>query len=215
MKLLIVDDEKLTREGIRDSLGLESLGISQVLLEDDGIHGLKTALEERPDIVLTDVRMPRMNGVQMAERILKELPGTSIIFMSAYSDKEYLKAAIKLKALGYVEKPLDMEELASAVKEAVDSSRNEKISQAAARLQEKEQLGHLSLLLSQPEEESLIKAGQLAADLGLLSPIPPASAALSLTVSLPYPHCRRNRWTESGIILWSISHPWTYPRPMC
>ena len=117
--------------------------------------------------MLTDVRMPRMNGVQMAERILKELPGTSIIFMSAYSDKEYLKAAIKLKALGYVEKPLDMEELASAVKEAVDSSRNEKISQAAARLQEKEQLGHLSLLLSQPEEESLIKAGQLAADLGL------------------------------------------------
>ena len=167
MKLLIVDDEKLTREGIRDSLGLESLGISQVLLEDDGIHGLKTALEERPDIVLTDVRMPRMNGVQMAERILKELPGTSIIFMSAYSDKEYLKAAIKLKALGYVEKPLDMEELASAVKEAVDSSRNEKISQAAARLQEKEQLGHLSLLLSLPEEESLRKAGQLAADLGL------------------------------------------------
>ena len=49
----------------------------------------------------------------------------------------------------------------------MDSSRNEKISQAAARLQEKEQLGHLSLLLSQPEEESLIKAGQLAADLGL------------------------------------------------
>ena len=45
MKLLIVDDEKLTREGIRDSLNLESLGISQVLLEDDGIHGLKTALE--------------------------------------------------------------------------------------------------------------------------------------------------------------------------
>ena len=60
-----------------------------------------------------------------------------------------------------------MEELASAVKEAVDSSRNEKISQAAARLQEKEQLGHLSLLLSQPGEESLMKAGQLAADLGL------------------------------------------------
>lgn len=216
MKLLIVDDEKLTREGIRDSLGLESLGISQVLLEDDGIHGLKTALEERPDIVLTDVRMPRMNGVQMAERILKELPGTSIIFMSAYSDKEYLKAAIKLKALGYVEKPLDMEELASAVKEAVDSSRNEKISQAAARLQEKEQPG--------PSEPPAVPARGGKSYKGrtawrrtwvFLSPIPPASAALSLTVSLPYPHCRRNRWTESGIILWSISHPWTYPRPMC
>ena len=66
-----------------------------------------------------------------------------------------------------MEKPLDMEELATAIREAVDSSINEKMSQAAARIQEKEQLGHLSLLLSQPGEESLIKAGQLAAGLGL------------------------------------------------
>ena len=212
MKLLIVDDEKLTREGIQDSLSLKSLGISRVLLEDDGIHGLKTALEEHPDIVLTDVRMPRMNGVQMAERILKELPTTSIIFMSAYSDKEYLKAAIKLKALGYVEKPLDMEELASAIKEAVDSSRNEKMSQAAARLQE--------VLLSTasfcPSQGRRALSGQDSSQptWAFPSPIPPASAALSLTVSLPYPHCRRNRWTESGIILWTISHLWAYPRPM-
>lgn len=167
MKLLIVDDEKLTREGIRSSLDLENLGITQVLLADDGIHGLETALRERPDIVLTDVRMPRMNGVQMAERMIKDLPKIAVIFMSAYSDKEYLKAAIKLKALEYVEKPLDMEELAAAVREAVENCKNEKQSQAAARLQEKEQLSHLSLLLSQPGEESLNKAWQLVQDLGL------------------------------------------------
>ena len=47
-----------------------------------------------------------MTGVEMAERILKEDPDVSIVFMSAYSDKEYLKAAIKLKAVSYVEKPL-------------------------------------------------------------------------------------------------------------
>ena len=51
MKLLIVDDEKLTREGILKSLPLEKLGIHQTFLADDGIHGLKTALEQRPDIV--------------------------------------------------------------------------------------------------------------------------------------------------------------------
>ena len=167
MKLLIVDDEKLTREGIRSSLDLEYLEITEVWLEDDGIHGLETALKEHPDIVLTDVRMPRMNGVQMAERILKDLPGTAVIFMSAYSDKEYLKAAIKLKALEYVEKPLDMEVLSAALKEAVDNRRKAKLSQAAARIQEKEQLGHLSLLLSQPGEENLNKARQLTAELGL------------------------------------------------
>ena len=119
MKLLIADDEKLTREGIRDSLDLEALGISGVFLADDGVHGLETALEELPDIVLTDIRMPRMNGVQMAEQILAANPGTVIIFMSAYSDKEYLKAAIKLKAVSYVEKPLDMKELKLALGEAV------------------------------------------------------------------------------------------------
>ena len=167
MKLLIVDDEKLTREGIRARLDLESLGITQVLLEDDGIHGLESALKEHPDIVLTDVRMPRMNGVQMAEKILRELPGTAVIFMSAYSDKEYLKAAIKLKALGYVEKPLNMEELAAAVKEAVDNCRHEQLGQAAARIQEKEQLRHLSLLLSQPGEDSLDKARRLCEELNL------------------------------------------------
>ena len=117
MKLLIADDEKLTREGIRDRLDLQGLGISGVFLADDGVHGLETALKESPDIVLTDIRMPRMNGVQMAEQILAANPGTVIIFMSAYSDKEYLKAAIKLKAVSYVEKPLFSRNLSSCRQE--------------------------------------------------------------------------------------------------
>ena len=52
------------------------------------------------------IRDSRMTGVEMAEAILKQCPDTAIVFMSAYSDKEYLKAAIKLKAVSYVEKPL-------------------------------------------------------------------------------------------------------------
>ena len=62
-------------------------------------------------------RMPRMSGVEMAEEILKALPNAIILFMSAYSDKEYLKAAIKLKAVSYVDKPLDMNELTEALAE--------------------------------------------------------------------------------------------------
>ena len=153
MKLLIADDEKLTREGIRGNLDLQSLGITQVFLADDGIHGLETGLREHADIVLTDVRMPRMNGVQMAEKLLAAQPDTVIIFMSAYSDKEYLKAAIKLKAVSYVEKPLDMEELASAVREAVENCRTMSTRQVAARSHEKELLGHLSMLLTEQNTE--------------------------------------------------------------
>ena len=151
MKLLIVDDEKLTREGIRRSLDLEALSIDSVVLADDGVNGLEAALREEPDIVLTDVRMPRMNGVEMAEKLLEQLPDTSLVFMSAYSDKEYLKAAIKLKAVSYVEKPLDIRELAAALKEAAGSRLARSSSRSAALLHTKEQLGQLAHLLLDPE----------------------------------------------------------------
>ncbi len=166
MKLLIIDDEKLTREGIEKGLDLEKLGISQVFLADDGVHGFQTALEQKPDIILTDVRMPRMNGVEMAEKILKELPSVSIIFMSAYSDKEYLKAAIKLKALGYVEKPLDMEELSAAIWEAVVNCRREQRTQSAVQLQKQELKNQLCHYLTQSSPDALEKAETLNQELG-------------------------------------------------
>ena len=173
MKLLIIDDEKLTREGIKDSLDLEGLGITQVFLEDDGIHGLNTALDKEADIVLTDVRMPRMNGVEMAEKLLEQRPSAVIIFMSAYSDKEYLKAAIKLKAVSYVEKPLDMEELASAIREAADSCKARSIHRAAALAHEKEQWNHLTMLLMEPEQGGLKNLDALIRELDL--PISPST----------------------------------------
>lgn len=154
MKLLIADDEKLTREGIRSHLDLEGLGISQVFLADDGIHGLKLALDQRPDIVLTDVRMPRMNGVVMAERILEQLPDTVIVFMSAYSDKEYLKAAIKLKAVSYVEKPLDMAELREALSAAAEDCRKKKAGATARQLREKTLMNRLVTLLTGPDGDA-------------------------------------------------------------
>ncbi len=71
-----------------------------------------------PDIILSDVRMPRMSGIEMAEKLQVQNPVPHIIFMSGYSDKEYLKAAIKLKAVNYIEKPIDLEEIAETVQEA-------------------------------------------------------------------------------------------------
>lgn len=118
MKLLIVDDEKLTREGLMNSIDWKSLGIDAIAQADDGLHGYETALTFKPDIILSDVRMPRMSGIEMAEKLQLVNPALSIIFMSGYSDKEYLKAAIKLKAVSYVEKPINLEELSETVLEA-------------------------------------------------------------------------------------------------
>ena len=74
MKLLIVDDEAFTRDGLMHSIDWKSLGVSQVLLADDGANGLALAKKTMPDIILTDVRMPRMSGIEMSQRIQQQNP---------------------------------------------------------------------------------------------------------------------------------------------
>ena len=120
MKLLIVDDEELTRVGVISSINWQSIGIDEVLQADDGMNGLEMARMHKPDIILCDVRMPRLDGIQMLEQLETILPDVVPVFMSGYSDKEYLKAAIKLKAVNYIEKPLDPLEIQDAVIEARD-----------------------------------------------------------------------------------------------
>lgn len=118
MNLLIVDDEEITRTGLISSINWKKLGIENVYQADDGINGLACAKEFHPEIILCDVRMPRMDGITMLHKIHEISPNTIPIFMSGYSDVEYLKAAIKLKAVTYIEKPFDLEEVQDAILEA-------------------------------------------------------------------------------------------------
>lgn len=122
MRILIVDDEKLTREGLSEGICWADLGIDDVRLADDGQSAMECAHKYPPQIVLTDVRMPRMDGIRMAERLQAEDPDIRVIFMSGYSDREYLKAAIRLKAISYVEKPIMLSEVEAVVREAVASA---------------------------------------------------------------------------------------------
>lgn len=69
MKLLIVDDEELTRTGLISSIDWDSLGITEILQADDGVNGLEMAKLYKPEIILCDVRMPRMTGIAMLERL--------------------------------------------------------------------------------------------------------------------------------------------------
>jgi len=143
MKLLIVDDEKLTRDGLAFSIDWQRVGITDVAVADDGINGLEVAGNFEPDIVLSDVRMPRMTGIDMCEALQKNNPDLRIVFMSGYSDKEYLKAAIKLKAVSYVEKPIDEDEITEAVGEAVKlalEGKNDRASKKKSKEMEIEEL---------------------------------------------------------------------------
>lgn len=119
LKLLIVDDEINTRRGIIGRLPLNEMGFDEICEADDGINGVRAVSSFAPDIILTDVRMPRMNGVEMVYKIRELYPTCIVIFMSGYSDKEYLKSAIDLKAISYIEKPINMNELKSALQASI------------------------------------------------------------------------------------------------
>lgn len=167
MLLLIADDEELTREGLIASLDWEALGITQIFQADDGMHALDIARLQKPDIILCDIRMPRMGGIQMVERLGEFLPDTSVIFMSGYSDKEYLKAAIKLKAVNYVEKPLDPQEIKEAVLEAIERRQQKVRTRLNENLYSMETTSHLALLFTKPYKENMEKITQLSNELSL------------------------------------------------
>lgn len=157
-KLLIVDDEAITRNGIIKHVPFEKYEITQISQADDGVNALELAKSFCPDIVLSDIKMPRMDGITFANELKKLNPDCMLIFMSAYSDKEYFKKAIKLKAVSYVEKPIDIDELEAALKNAVEEVRRhisrENISTRMDKVLEESRglfNNQLALLLIKPE----------------------------------------------------------------
>lgn len=119
IKVLIADDERFTRQGILDMVDWDKVNVSEVKEAYDGINALEILKDFEPNILLTDVRMPRLNGIDLAFKARELYPNCMILFMSGYSDKEYLKSAIKLKAINYVEKPIEIEELEENLNNAI------------------------------------------------------------------------------------------------
>ncbi len=125
MRLLIVEDEFYTRQGIVEDLDLASIGFDDIRQADDGVDALEIARSFPPDIVLADVRMPRMDGITMSFALRKSFPRCHIVVMSGHSDKEYLKAAIELSAVSYIEKPFRSRELKEVLLRAATLHRQE------------------------------------------------------------------------------------------
>lgn len=123
--VLVADDEKMPREILRDHLPWEELGVERVEEAEDGAQALELARLHRPDIIISDVKMPRMNGLELAGAVREMYPECQFIFLSGYTDKEYLKGAIKLRAASYVEKPIDLEEISAVLRDVVSELRKQ------------------------------------------------------------------------------------------
>ena len=119
-RLLLADDETVTREGILEAIEWDKLGIAEVQSAKNGVQAFETALESIPDILLTDIKMPRMNGIDLAYKIRELNPDCSILIMSGYSEVDYLKSAIRLSAVNFVEKPVEIDKLTQWIRKCVE-----------------------------------------------------------------------------------------------
>jgi DNA-binding NarL/FixJ family response regulator len=112
-RVLIADDHPLTLEGLRAFLepNVESVGTVM-----DGLALVDEALRLRPDLIILDITMPMLNGIDAAVQIKKSLPGVKLVFVTMHANPAYLEAALTTGATGYVLKSAAREELLDAIK---------------------------------------------------------------------------------------------------
>ena len=116
LRVFIVEDEEMIRKGLVHTINWAGMGCLVVGSAADGRSGLSSILQKRPDVVITDIRMPEMDGLEMLERALA-VYSFRIILLTSYADFDYARRAISLRACDYLLKPLDEEIVLKAAKE--------------------------------------------------------------------------------------------------
>jgi len=115
IRVLIADDHALVRAGLRALL--DSIPDTQVVAEaSDGCEALRLTKEHQPDIVLLDIAMPRLNGLEAAARLHRECPQVHVLILSMHANEEYVLRALRAGAAGYLLKDADAGELELAVR---------------------------------------------------------------------------------------------------
>ncbi|UUZ95385.1 response regulator [Paenibacillus sp. P25] len=110
-KVLLADDESLDLEGMKAFIPWEELGLEVVEAVTSGFAAIKVLESKQIDILVTDVNMPNMSGIELARKALEKSKDTRVIFVSGYQDFHYVKQALTLNACDYVLKPMDDAEL--------------------------------------------------------------------------------------------------------
>ena len=154
-KLLIVDDEFFIRDELLSMLDYERYGIECLTPACDGEEALDIVRREMPDIVLTDVNMPFLNGVELVQAIKREYPQTVVIMLSGYDDFEYVKESLLAGAMDYLKKPVSKMELVRVLTLAMDRI-NERIIADKDREIERKQVLSATSSLSDREYSDLI-----------------------------------------------------------
>ena len=115
LKVVGVEDEELVRKGIVLTVDWAGAGCAVVGEAANGEEGLEVIRRYRPDLIVTDIRMPKLDGIEMLRRLREEGNRAHVVFLTAYSDFSYAQSALKLGAADYLLKPFHDGELEETI----------------------------------------------------------------------------------------------------
>lgn len=127
LRLIIVDDEKIIRESIRSLIDWESLGIEVVGVCKNGLEAYDAILDSYPDIVLTDIKMPGLSGLELIEKLNDTRENIQFIILSGYSEFEYAKQAMRFGIRHYLLKPCNENQIIEAIEDVKKSLLSETV----------------------------------------------------------------------------------------
>lgn len=134
--VVLLDDEELILKSLQSLIDWEGLGCCVAGTAKSGAKGKQLIQRLRPDIVITDIKMPEITGIELAAYCARHLPRTRVIILSAYADFSFAQSALQSRTVAYLLKPIDKKELTDAVKRAADECRQME-SSLASREQER------------------------------------------------------------------------------
>ncbi len=116
-RIFLVDDEPLVTDTIKNLVDWNRYGMDICGVANDGVSAKAAILEMRPNLVITDIRMPGMNGLDLIASVQRKLPDTLFAIISGYNDFAYIRAALRLNVVDYLDKPVTVEKIESMLQE--------------------------------------------------------------------------------------------------
>ena len=150
-RLLIVDDEEDIRSGMSKGIPWSEWGFTVVGVAENGEEAVFLTEKEKPDVVLSDIRMPKMDGIELMQYLHDNLPEIKIVILSGYNDLEYLNMAIKNQVTEYMLKPTDIDEfeqLFRKIRQNLDEEKNrrEELNQLKLAAMQRQALSYETVL---------------------------------------------------------------------
>ena len=129
-KVMIVDDELFAREGMVHDINWNSLDFTVCAVAKDGLQALEKYQETSPDLIISDINMPMCNGIEMLQQLRDQGSDVQIIFLTAYSEFDYARDALRLYAADYILKPFEDGTIETSVQKIIPKLTKTKTPQA-------------------------------------------------------------------------------------